>query len=161
MFEIKPFDPADLSALHEIRTAAYKPIFRSFRELLGPSIAAVALANAEQEQADHLEDLCDPKTPHRVYVVWQGGAPVGFSGLILDHDTKVGEIALNCVHPDHAGRGIGTALYEHLLAEMRAEGMKVATVATGGDPSHAPARRAYEKAGYNAALPTVWLYREL
>jgi hypothetical protein len=40
-------------------------------------------------------------------------------------------------------------------------GMRVATVGTGGDPSHAPARRAYEKAGFNLQIPSVWMYRKL
>ncbi|WP_309895073.1 hypothetical protein [Archangium sp.] len=32
---------------------------------------------------------------------------------------------------------------------------------TGGDPSHAPARRAYEKVGFGPAIPSVSLYRLL
>ena len=39
-------------------------------------------------------------------------------------------------------------------------GMKLAEVGTGGDPSHAPARRSYEKAGYTA-LPLVRYYKDL
>lgn len=39
--------------------------------------------------------------------------------------------------------------------------MALATVSTGGDPSHAPARRAYEKAGFGPGLPSVYLYRVL
>ena len=41
-----------------------------------------------------------------------------------------------------------------------ADGMKLAGVSTGGDPGHAPARRAYEKAGYTA-FPNVWYYQPL
>jgi hypothetical protein len=52
-------------------------------------------------------------------------------------------------------------MYEHVLARMRALGMEAATVGTGADPSHAPARRAYEKAGFGPALPSLWLYRLL
>jgi hypothetical protein len=33
---------------------------------------------------------------------------------------------------------------------MHAQGMRMAVVGTGGDPGHAPARAAYEKAGYTA-----------
>jgi GNAT superfamily N-acetyltransferase len=65
------------------------------------------------------------------------------------------------VQPAHAGLGIGTAMYEHVLARMRALGMAVATVGTGGDPSHAPARRAHEKAGFGPAIPSITLYRLL
>ena len=34
-------------------------------------------------------------------------------------------------------------------------------VGTGGDPSHAPARRAYEKAGFGPAIPSLYYYRAL
>jgi hypothetical protein len=52
-------------------------------------------------------------------------------------------------------------MYEFVVAQMRAAGMRVATVSTGGDPSHAPARRAYEKAGFNVGIPSVWLCQKL
>ena len=52
-------------------------------------------------------------------------------------------------------------MYELVLERMREQGMLLATVGTGGDPSHAPARRAYEKVGFGPALPSVWLYRRL
>ena len=38
---------------------------------------------------------------------------------------------------------------------MRAEGMKIITVNTGLDEGHAPARRAYERAGFTAPLESV------
>ena len=68
---------------------------------------------------------------------------------------------MNAVHPEHAGRGIGTWMYEQAMARMRAHGMALATVGTAGDASHAPARRAYEKAGFGAGLPSVYLYKLL
>lgn len=63
--------------------------------------------------------------------------------------------------PEFSGEGIGTKLYEFANDTMKAAGMIVATVATGGDNSHAPARRAYEKAGFNVQIPSVWYYRTL
>jgi hypothetical protein len=38
---------------------------------------------------------------------------------------------------------------------MRARGIDLATVSTGGDPGHAAARRTYESAGFTA-FPQVW-----
>jgi hypothetical protein len=52
-------------------------------------------------------------------------------------------------------------LNEFALARMRDAGMKVATVSTGGDPSHVPARRAYRKARFDVEIPSVWICREL
>jgi len=65
------------------------------------------------------------------------------------------------MHPAHAGQGIGAAMYAFVLERMKSAGMKAATVGTGGDPSHAPARRAYAKVGFGPAIPSVSLYRLL
>jgi GNAT superfamily N-acetyltransferase len=73
----------------------------------------------------------------------------------------VGEIGLNAVDPAHARSGIGSAMYEFALGRMKGAGMKVATVGTGGDPSHAPVRRAYRKVGFDAEIPTVWMFKKL
>ena len=159
--EIRPYEASDLDELQEIRALAFEPVFRSFRDIVGPSIAEIALASAETEQAGLLADLCKPDTPQKVFVAMLETKIVGFVSISLDHTQKVGEIGLNAVHPGFAGQGIGTELYEFALGEMRAAGMKVATVGTGGDPSHAPARRAYEKAGFGPSIPSLWMYRSL
>ena len=86
---------------------------------------------------------------------------VGFVAIQMRQDTQVGEIGLNAVHPTGSGRGVGTAMYEFALSRMKETGMRAATVATGGDASHAPARRAYHKAGFTAQIPSVWMRRRL
>ena len=58
-------------------------------------------------------------------------------------------------------RGLAARLLSHALSHMRDQGMRAATVGTGGDPAHAPARRAYEAAGFSRAIPSVYYYREL
>ena len=97
----------------------------------------------------------------RVLVAEVAGEIVGFASFTADAAKRTGEIGLNAVHPGYAGRGIGTALYGHALARMKELGVALAAVSTGADPSHAPARRAYEKAGFGPALPSVHLYRLL
>ncbi|WP_421723532.1 GNAT family N-acetyltransferase [Bauldia sp.] len=158
---IRRFAPADLKRLHDIRAAAYQPVFRSFRELVGVPIAGVALANLEQEQADYLDTLCGPNSDREVYVVEEGGRIVGFYAVALNGQTKVGELDLNAVDPDCQGRGIGSWMFGRALDRMKEAGMKAATVGTGGDASHAPARRAYEKAGFGPSIPSVYMYRTL
>ena len=89
------------------------------------------------------------------------GTVVGFVSLHCNQDRQVGEIGLNAVHPGHAGQGIGPTMYDFAVARMKEEGMQVATVSAGGDPSHAPALRAYEKAGFAVGIPSMWLCRKL
>ncbi|WP_207485166.1 GNAT family N-acetyltransferase [Arenibaculum pallidiluteum] len=158
---IRPFDPGVLPALQRIRRAAFEPVFRSFREIVGAEIATVAFAHADSEQAKFLDDICADGSGHHVMVVMLGEDIVGFVSFTIHADMRIGEIGLNAVHPDHAGQGIGTWMYGRVLTHMKDLGAVLATVSTGGDPSHAPARRAYEKAGFGPAIPSVALYRLL
>ncbi len=158
---IRPFRPSDLPAIQTIRQAAFKPVFQSFREILGEEIYLKALGDPEAEQAALLDRLCSPDAQDEVFVATIGHKPVGFVSYSLDRDGRRGEIGLNAVHPDHAGRGIGTRMYEFVLTRMKERGVAVVTVGTGGDPSHAPARRAYEKVGFGPAVPSMHLYRLL
>jgi ribosomal protein S18 acetylase RimI-like enzyme len=70
------------------------------------------------------------------------------------------EIHMIAVDPAFQRRGIASALTGHALSEMRRRGITLATVATGGDPGHAPARRTYEKAGFTS-FPQVLYSRVL
>lgn len=160
-FLIRTYAPADLPALQAVRAAAFAPVFASFRNIVGPDIAALGLTTAEQEQADLLDSIAKPDCGHSIAVAESGGAIAGFVSWKTDAATKIGEITLNGVHPDHGGKGIGTALYEHALATLKSAGMKLATVGTGGDPSHQPARRAYEKVGFAVHIPSIYMYRKL
>lgn len=158
---LRPFRPDDLPILHRIREAAFEPVFASFRALVGAEIAAVAFAQAEAEQGKHLEEISAEDSGHRVFVVEANGDVAGFVSFSVDSAKRSGEIGLNAVHPDFAGRGVGTWMYRETLARMKALGADVAEVGTGGDASHAPARRAYEKAGFGPAIPGLHLYRRL
>jgi hypothetical protein len=51
-------------------------------------------------------------------------------------------------------------MYDHVLSKMKAEGIRVVHVGTGGDFSHLPARRAYGKCGF-VPLPLVRYYASL
>ncbi|HKU39513.1 MAG TPA: GNAT family N-acetyltransferase [Polyangiales bacterium] len=158
------FTPAtadQLPLFDAIRVAAYAPVFASFRSLLGDHIYEIAQARDDAAQAELLVSLMRPDSGWEVYAAKQGAAVVGFVSLRCNDETKVGEIGLNAVHPEHGGRGIGTRMYEFAVSRLEQAGMRVAMVGTGGDASHAPARRAYEKAGFDRQIPSVWMYRRL
>lgn len=159
--EFRAFKPADLPRLHQIREAAFAPVFASFRQIVGEAIAPVAFAAAEQEQAGLLDRICGTESEHEVMVVERRSEIVAFCAVKADRESGVGEIDLNAVHPDWQGRGIGTWMYGLALERLKIAGMQVATVGTGGDAAHAPARRAYEKAGFGVGIPSVYLYRSL
>lgn len=160
-FLIRTYAPADLPALQTIRAAAFAPVFASFRSLVGPEIAALGLATAEQEQADLLDAIAKPDSGHAIAVAEANGVIIGFVSWKPNIAPGIGEITLNAVHPSYGGKGIGTALYEHALAALKAAGMQLATVGAGGDPSHEAARRAYEKVGFSTHIPSIYMYRKL
>lgn len=153
--------PDDFTALDDIRAAAFAPVFASFRSLVGSAIADVAFRHAERDQQDHLRGLLVPGTGRQVLVAVANGTACGFCALTWKIETSIGEIGLNAVHPAAQRQGIAARLYAAAIERMRAEGMRVATVGTGGDDSHAPARAAYASAGFTAAVPSCFLYRAL
>lgn len=150
---------ADTPRFQAIREAAYAPVFASFRSILGDDIYELAQARDDAAQGELLTSLLAPGSEWEVYAAEVEGLVVGFVSVRFNRETTVGEIGLNAVHPDHAGQGAGTAMYDFAIARMKEAGMRVATVGTGGDPSHAPARRAYRKAGFTAEIPSVWMFR--
>jgi ribosomal protein S18 acetylase RimI-like enzyme len=152
---------SDAAQLEDVRRAAFAPVFASFRALLGEEISQVTQIRDDQEQAEYLNSLFEPDSGWELYVAEQGGVVVGFVSVQLNGQTFIGEIGLNAVHPDHAGAGIGSKMYDVVLNRMRQAGMRVATVSTGGDASHAPARRAYQKAGFTVGIPSIWLCQVL
>lgn len=157
---IRPFEVADLPAMQAVRRRAFRPIVgEAFRDLLGDDLYPRVYPDWDKEQGDYLNSLCDGAADTEVYVASVEGVVIGFVGLALERATSTGEILLNAVDPDHQGSGIGTRLYEFALARMEEAGMTLAKVSTGGDESHAPARRAYRKAGFAGYIPSVNFYK--
>lgn len=158
---LRPATAADAPRLETIREATFTSVFASFRALLGDAIYELAQAHEDQAQSADLLALVAAESGWEVYIAEQAGTMFGFVSLQLNQERRIGEIGLHAVHPDYAGTGMGTAMYEFAIARMHEAGMRVATVATGGDPSHAPARRASQKAGFSVEIPSVWMCRLL
>lgn len=154
-------EKADLTTLQTIRAAAFKPVFASFKKILGDVIYEAAQAHEDADQENVLTAMFEQESVWRVTIAETNEEMVGFVAVRIDDENGFGEIGLNAIAPHFAGQGFGTVMYEHALQQMREAGVGVATVATGGDPSHAPARRAYEKAGFNVTIPSVWMCRTL
>lgn len=151
----------DLDSLEKIRQKAFQPIFDSFRKILGNTIYEIAQLPEDIAQKDLLNSLFEEDSIWAIWKVTYGAKTIGFISIRMDEDAKVGEIGLNAIDPDYSNKGIGTNMYNFAVDVMKKAGMKVATVATGGDPSHLPARKAYRKAGFLVEIPSVWMCREL
>lgn len=161
---IRPFSPDDMEEVVRLSLLAWAPIFQSFKQVLGAKTYSLLFPDWEQTQRATVEKICGEPEQTLVWVAEVDGIIVGFIAYTLNSQENsqenTGEVELLAVHPDHQNRGIGTELNHFALEKMKASGVRLAIVATGGDPGHAPARRTYEKAGYTA-LPGVRYYQAL
>ena len=57
--------------------------------------------------------------------------------------------------------GIAKKLYDAVFERLCDAGCEVVRVGTGLDDAHAPARRAYEKAGFEASLSSIVYYKKI
>ncbi|MEO2002748.1 MAG: GNAT family N-acetyltransferase [Candidatus Poribacteria bacterium] len=157
---IRDGGPADADFVAGIAVEAWRPIYEHARETLGPELFTYLHTDWEAEKARQVRRACEADTAGEVLVATLDGVIIAFVSF-SQRAPEVGEIGNNAVRPDYQSRGIATRLYEAALDKLRAAGMLYVSVSTGGDPAHAPARRAYEKVGFGQALPSVTYHRRL
>jgi ribosomal protein S18 acetylase RimI-like enzyme len=158
--QIRHLRDEDMGEIVALSLLAWEPVFQSFKQILGPAIYAHIWPDWQKIQTEVVEKYCREEGDTYTLVAAVDAKVVGFVTYELKTESKVGEVMLLAVHPAHQNQEIGTELNNAALAEMKASGMKLAEVATGGDPGHAPARRSYEKAGYTG-LPLMRYYKAL
>ena len=156
--KIVPAKAEHLDAAGDISVAAWTPIREVFRECLGDEIYESQFTGWQKAKRDGVISLLKSG---RGYVALLDDKVVGFIAYAVNEATKTGEICGNAVDPEVRGMGIGPKMYEFVQEKMREEGMIYATVNTGLDDGHAPARRAFQKAGFEANLPSIRYYKKL
>jgi GNAT superfamily N-acetyltransferase len=158
--QIREFREGDLDAVIALSLRAWAPIFDSIQEVLGDEIFLRLHPDWRADQAEAVTSSCLSEE-RDVFVALIGGRPVGFAAVALNafHE-RMGVIDIIGVDPDHQRRGISSRLTEHATEHMLGCGMDIAVIETGGDPGHAPARAAYEAAGFTL-LPIARYFRML
>jgi ribosomal protein S18 acetylase RimI-like enzyme len=158
--KIETFDTNHLDAVIRLSLRAWEPVFDSLQSIIDSEVYQEFYPQGwrlSQQQA--VEQVCAEEHSH-VWVAIEDSLTVGFVAIRLHTESKMGEIYMIAVDPDYQGRGIATALTDFSLEWMRAAGMTIAMVETGGDSGHAPARRTYEKAGFGL-LPLARYFKKL
>ena len=133
--EIRQYEESDLEVIVEFSLRAWQPVFESLRQVLGDAIF-MRLHQPEWTavQAEAVRSSCT-SDERDVFVAVADGLPVGFAAVALNafHE-RMGVVDIIAVDPGYQRRGIATQLMERAAEHMRAQGMDIAAVGTGGDP---------------------------
>jgi len=159
-YQIRVYQDGDIEEIVELSLLAWEPVFTSFQQIFRPKIYTILYPDWRKSQKAGVEGVCKDTAKYQTIVAEIDGKVIGFLAYELKKESKTGEVILLAVHPEVQNDGIGTALNENALDRIRAAGMNMAVVETGGDPSHAPARRTYEKVGYTP-MPIVRYFKNL
>ncbi len=155
---IRPAEERDYDAVVRIAVSQWAGIYEVYKEILGEEIYALHFPNHLAMKAEAIR--ADLDSGH-VLVTECEGKVAGFLHYNYDPVSKIGEISDNAVSGEFRGRGIGPRQYEYILGLFREWGAVGATVHTGLDDGHAPARRAYEKVGFKVGLPSINYFMKL
>jgi ribosomal protein S18 acetylase RimI-like enzyme len=145
---LRPYVDGDWEAVLDVCLRAFTPACEALESRLGTHL------DWRTSIRRHLRSLTRPGERRRLVVAELRGSVVGVVHYQVDRDARSGSIGVSAVHPARQGEGIGSLLYRHVLEAMRAGGARYVTAEAGGDPSHASARRAYERVGF-VAVPTI------
>ena len=158
--EIRPYNSTDLDAVVRLSLRAWEPVFASLGEVFSAEVYRESYPQGWRvSQQKAVEAACsDP--PMRVWVAVADASVAGFVAIRFHEADKMGEIYMIAVDPDFQRRGLGAALTEHALDAMKSAGMSLAMVETGADDGHAPARRTYEKSGFDL-FPVARYFKKL
>lgn len=154
---IRTYEPADADRVVALSLAAWAPVFDSFRSVFGDELYLRIHPDWEQSQSGSVREAL---AANDTWVSVTDGEVSGFVNVTFDDTERSAEIYMIAVDPTYQRRGIASLLTEFALDTMRARGVDLAIVATGGDPGHAPARATYEKAGF-VGCPQVWYAKRL
>ena len=140
---------ADVEAVVALSLAAWDPVFAGVEAELGSVVYRMLFPDWRSAQARAVEAVCR-STEQEVWVAVEAGRPVGFVAVrhVEEDAAPAGEIDMVAVDPRCQRAGVGAALVRHALEEIRASGVGLAVLGTGGDPGHAPARALYESLGF-------------
>lgn len=156
---MREYHKGDLEQVMNIANEAWRPIRQMSREALGDAVADI-LNPAGDSKSKGLQVKAQIESgQYGIAVCEHENMPVGFITWRIEGSR--GEICNNAALPGTGLKGIGQMMYRYVFEQFRKAGVKVAQVTTGLDWAHAPARRAYERAGFEKHLDSTTYYMEL
>lgn len=159
-FTIGKAEPGEMEAICAIAKVAWEPIHDAMVEMVGEDIHEATAQDWRTRKAEQIVRQYRENADW-VLAVRDGSTVAGFVTFGIDEEKSLGTIRNNAVSPDYQGKGIATAMYGYVLELFRQAGLAYASVTTGLDPGHAPARKAYEKAGFDLRREDVTYFQRL
>ncbi len=159
-FEIKPYTPSHMPGILDLTERAWAPVFEKMQGAVPGFVYDAFYPGGwwTRQAADVRALLIAGET--RFHVAEDSGAVLGFAGTRLFPEDSMGELHIIAVDPSHQRRGIAKALMQTAFDDIRAAGMTMVMVETGGDPGHAASRATYEAAGFER-WPVARYFRKL
>lgn len=155
-YAIRRATEADTDAVLNIACRCWEIIYDGYRNILGDELFdGVYDKPLEVKMQCVRQEVMEDRT----FVAELDGVVCGFASYRVDG--SIGVVGHNAVLPEYKGRGIAGKLYDKVFEMFYAHGCTIATVHTGLDDGHAPARRAYQKMGFEVGLPSIQYYKKL
>ena len=158
---IRPFHPDDLDGLVDLTIDTFGPFYeQSFRPAVGEVVFRHQHGDWREDYRAEVPGFHAPQENRWVAVAEDDDGLAGYVGWSADPERGRGQVTIVAVRPGRRRSGLGTALCEHAFADLRARGVGIVAIGTGGDAFHAPARALYERLGCTP-FPGVYYFREL
>jgi len=159
--DIRPFLPDDLPRLFDLTIETFGPFYEdSFRPRVGEVVFSHQHGSWRDDYRGQVPALHDPNSGKHVAVADTGGLIVGYVAWKVDVARKHGEIDILAVSAENRRHHTGTSLCDHAVANMKASGVEVVALGTGGDRFHAAARALYESLGFTP-FPGVYYFKAI
>jgi ribosomal protein S18 acetylase RimI-like enzyme len=161
MVTLRAQQEADTPLLVALAQRSWKDVEASVDGALGSPLDRLATPSWEDHHEAVVRAACQ-SPESSVVVAEDDGEVVGLVSYRVHAASagmsEYGEVEVIAVDPACRGRGVGRALLDHAVRELRDAGVPVIMLETGGDEGHTPARALYESAGFRR-LPTAqyWL----
>ncbi|MDG0791610.1 GNAT family N-acetyltransferase [Cohnella ginsengisoli] len=128
-------------------------------DLSGPEVAALleehlrGMAEDTPPESVHALDLAGLKRPEITFwSAWDGKELMG-CGALKDLGGGHGELKSMRTAAAHLRKGVAAGMLAHIVAEARSRGFERLSLETGSPDSFIPARKLYEKFGFEYCGP--------
>lgn len=142
---IREAEPRDARAIAQVHVSSWQAAYRG--HLTDEYLDGLTV---EDRLEQHRRTLEEPRADWRTWIAEDAGRVAGFAvtgpSEDADAEDRTGEVYAIYLDPERVGTGLGRALFEHAVGDLRERGFTQATLWVLA--SNERARRFYEVAGW-------------